>query len=188
LTFGSELHSRSTLPGAHSALWGCAASILILAGCGASEPVAPGSEPEIRLETVEFRAYRGADASASGRAAQAVYRRESGQVEASDALVTLPNPGAPDLTVTAPVLVGDLAARTWSARGGVVLVRGDATARTASARYSAQDGRVRGDEPVEVSGPGYRLAGPAFTADPATGDVEIRGGVRLVVRTGAARP
>jgi hypothetical protein len=161
---------------------------VLLAGCGASEPPGSGTEPEIRLETVQFRAYRGADPSASGQAARAVYRRTSGEVEASDAQVTLPSPGAPDLTITAPVLVGDLAARTWSASGGVVLFRGDATARTASARYSAQDGRVRGDEPVEVAGPGYRLAGPAFTADPATGDVEIRGGVRLVVAAGAGRP
>jgi len=143
--------------------------------------------PEMRLTTVQFRAYRGADLSASGVAGQAVYRRSSGQVEATDARVTLPAPGAPDLTVAAPVLVGDLAARTWSARGGVVLERGDTTANTASARYAGQDGLVRGDEPVVVTGPGYRLAGPAFTADPATGDVEIHGGVRLVA-TGAARP
>jgi hypothetical protein len=139
------------------------------------------------MEGVQFRAYREADASASGTAAQAVYRRNSGEVEAASARVTLPGRGAPDLKLTAPVLVGDLAAKTWSARGGVVLVRGDATVRTASARYAGADGLVRGDEPVEVDGPGYRLAGPAFTADPATGDVEIRGGVRLVA-TGAVRP
>jgi len=141
----------------------------------------------MRLETVQFRAYRGADPSASGAAARAVYLRSSGRVEATDARVTLPVPGAPDLTVSAPTLIGDLEARTWSARGGVVLVRGDATARTASARYAAKDGRVRGDEPVVVDGPGYRLTGPGFVADPATGDVEVRGGVRLVV-AGAARP
>jgi len=69
----------------------------------------------------------------------------------------------------------------------VVLERAGATARTASARYAGADGIVRGDEPVEVVGPGYRLAGPSFASDPATGDVEIRGGVRLVV-TGAPRP
>ena len=161
--------------------------MMLLGGCGSSEPAGAATAPEIRLETVQFRAYRGAEVSASGVAAQAVYRRSSGEVEAGDARVTVPAQGAPDLTVAAPVLVGDLAARTWSARGGVVLVRGDATVRTASARYAGKDGQVRGDEPVEVTGPGYRLVGPGFTADPATGDVEIRGGVRLVV-TGAGRP
>ena len=141
----------------------------------------------MRLEALQFRAYRGADLSASGTASQATYRRNSGEIEAASARVTLPGQGTPDLTVAAPVLAGDLAARTWSARGGVVLERGDATARTASARYAGADGIVRGDEPVEVVGSGYRLAGPSFTADPATGDVEIRGGVRLV-GTGAPRP
>ncbi len=145
-----------------------------------------GSPPELRLESVQFRAYRGAELSASGTASQATYRRNSGEIQAAAARVTLPGQGTPDLTVAAPALVGDLAARTWSASGGVVLERGDATARTASARYAGSDGMVRGDEPVEVVGPGYRLAGPSFTADPSTGDVEIRGGVRLV-GTGAAR-
>jgi hypothetical protein len=139
------------------------------------------------METVQFRAYRGVDLSASGTASKATYRRNSGEIEAASARVTLPGRGTPGLTVAAPVLVGDLAARTWSARGGVVLERGDATARTASARYAGADGIVRGDEPVEVVGPGFRLAGPSFTADPATGDVEIRGGVRLV-GTEAPRP
>jgi hypothetical protein len=141
----------------------------------------------MRLETIQFRAYRGADPSASGTASQGTYRRNSGEIEAASARVTLPGQGTPDLTVIAPILVGDLAARTWSARGGVVLERGDTTARTGSARYAGADGIVRGDEPVEVVGPGYRLAGPSFTADPATGDVEIRGGVRLV-GTGEPRP
>jgi hypothetical protein len=141
----------------------------------------------MRLETIQFRAYRGANLSASGTAAQATYRRNSGEIQAASARVTLPGQGTPDLTVIAPILVGDLAARTWSARGGVVLERGDTTARTGSARYAGADGIVRGDEPVEVVGPGYRLAGPSFAADPATGDVEIRGGVRLV-GAGAPRP
>jgi hypothetical protein len=141
----------------------------------------------MRLETLQFRAYRGADLSATGTAAQATYRRSSGEIEATFARVMLPGRGTPDLTVSAPVLVSDLHARTWSARGGVMLERAGATARTASARYAGADGIVRGDEPVEVVGPGYRLAGPSFASDPATGDVEIRGGVRLV-GTGAPRP
>jgi hypothetical protein len=115
-----------------------------------------------------------------------VYRRDSGEVDAYVARVTVPRPGMPDLTVAAPELTGDLGARTWAARGGVVLTRGDATVRTPTARWAEADGMVRGDEPVEVTGPAYRLAGPAFIADPRSGDVEIRGGVRLVA--GGVRP
>jgi hypothetical protein len=138
------------------------------------------------MEGVQFRAWRGADLAASGTADRVVYRRSSGGVEASGVAVTVPRPGLPDLAVSAPAMTGDLGARTWKARGGVVLTRGDATARTPTARWAEADGMVRGDEPVEVTGPGYRLAGPAFTADPTTGNLEIRGGVRLVA--GGAAP
>jgi hypothetical protein len=164
----------------------CFASILLLGGCDVADPLVESRPPEVSLENVQFRAWRGADLAASGAAARTVYRRDPGTVVASAARVTVPRPGMPDLAVSAPELVGDLGARAWSARGGVVLTRGDATARTPTARWAESDGIVRGDEPVELTGPGYRLAGPAFTADPRTGDVEIRGGVRLVAR--GARP
>jgi lipopolysaccharide export system protein LptC len=134
----------------------------------------------VKLEGVQFRAWREGLPSATGTAAQATYRRDTGEVRATDARVPLPRPGVPDLAVEAPVLTGDTKLRTFRGEGGVVLTRGDAVARTPSARWTEGDGLVRGDEAVEVSGPGYRLAGPAFTADPRTGDVEIRGGVRLV--------
>jgi hypothetical protein len=138
------------------------------------------------MEGVQFRAWRGPDLAASGTAARAVYRRDAGVVDAEDARVTLPRPGTPDLVVAAPALQGDLPARAWRAWGGVVLTRGDAAARTPSARWSEADGLVRGDEAVVLSGPGYELGGPSFTADPRTGDVDVRGGVRLVA--GGARP
>jgi hypothetical protein len=131
------------------------------------------------MESVQFRAWRGAALAASGAAGR-VYRRNSGEVEGTDVRVIVPRPGMPEMAVAAPRLSGDLGARTWAAGGGVVLTRGDATARTPTARWAEADGIVRGDEPVLVSGPAYRLSGPAFTADPGTGDVEIRGGVRLV--------
>jgi lipopolysaccharide export system protein LptC len=140
----------------------------------------------VSLEDVQFRAWRGGDLAASGTADRATYRRDSGAVRASKASVVLPRPDAPDLAVSAPVLTGDLPGRTWKGEGGVVLTRGDAVARTPTARWSEADGMVRGDETVEISGPGYRMAGPAFTADPRSGDVEIRGGVRLVA--GGGRP
>jgi hypothetical protein len=159
---------------------------LSVAGCDATEPVAQARPPEVALEGVQFRAWRGAEVAASGTAARAVYLRDSGKVDAVDARVTLPRPGTPDLEVSAPSLQGDLPARTWRASGGVVLTRGDASARTPTARWAESDGLVRGDEAVVLSGPGYRLEGPSFVADPRTGDVDVRGGVRLVA--GGARP
>ncbi len=132
------------------------------------------------MDGVQFRAWRGAGLAASGTADRVVYRRNSGEVEGTGVRVIVPRPGMPELAVSAPNLSGDLGARTWAAGGGVVLTRGDAIARTPTARWAEADGMVRGDEPVLVSGPAYRLSGPAFTANPGTGDVAIRGGVRLV--------
>jgi hypothetical protein len=159
---------------------------LSVVGCDAAEPAVEPHPPEVALEGVRFRAWRGAELAASGTAARAVYHRDSGLVDATDARVNVPRPGAPDLDVSAPALQGDLPARTWRASGGVVLTRGDASARTPSARWAEADGLVRGDEAVRLSGPGYQLDGPSFTADPRTGDVDVRGGVRLVA--GGARP
>jgi hypothetical protein len=39
---------------------------------------------------------------------------------------------------------------------------------------------VRGDHPLVVEGPSYRLEGPRFTLDPATGELAIDGGASLV--------
>jgi hypothetical protein len=180
LTFVAKLPHAGVLPGRILALGACAASITALAGCAMPEPAAEARPPQVRLEGVQFRAWRGEALAASGTAREATYLRGSGEIDARDVEATLPRPGAPDLALRAPVLAGDLRARTWSASGGVTLRRGDATARTASARWSAEDGLVRGDEPVEIAGPRWRLAGPGFTADPETGNVEMKGGVRLV--------
>ena len=61
----------------------CAASILLIAGCAAGEPPGKPSPPEVGLEGVQFRAWRGAGLAASGTADRVVYRRNSGEVEAS---------------------------------------------------------------------------------------------------------
>ncbi len=182
----SKLARRRPTLGGRRALGACVASIALLSGCGVSDQGPAARPPEVRLEGVQFHAYRDGALTASGTAATATYLRSSGEVAGTDVRATIPRPGAPALSVEAPAVQGDLPARTWSATGGVVMHRGDATARTASARYAGADGLVRGDEPVEITGPGYRLAGPSFVADPARGDLQIRGGVRVVAE-GVAR-
>ncbi len=165
----------------------CALSTAAVAGCQPEKPGEERAQPEMRLESVQFRAYRGGDLSAVGSADEVVYRRDLGDLEARGASIQFPQEGAAPVRVSAPVLTGDVPSRSFEARGGVLAGRGTDEARTESARYAEADGLVRGDRPVEVTGPGYRLVAPSFTLDPRSGDLALRGGVRLVA-AGAAGP
>lgn len=142
--------------------------------------------PELELEGVRFRLYRGDTLRASGEAARVSLRRDSTELTASNLAAVLPGaPGASptegDVRIAAPEGRGILRARTFSASGGVTVARAGDVARTATARYepSPDGGRVLGDDPVLVEGEDYRLTGPGFVLDPQAGEIAVRGGVRL---------
>ena len=145
--------------------------------------------PELKLEGVRFRMYRGEELRASGEAASATLRRDSTRVTAQDLVAILPGQGAP-VRITAPRGEGVLSKRVFSASGGVVVSQREDIARTASARFEPSEGGgglVRGDEPVVVEGTGYRLDGPRFTLDPAVGEIVIEGGAHLEAGREVAR-
>jgi lipopolysaccharide export system protein LptC len=150
--------------------------------CRRGQPLEAGEVvPELKLEGVRFRVYRGDDLRAFGEAATASFRRDSTELRAQDLVATLPRSPTP-VRITAPQGAGEIDEGTYFASGGVVVARGDDVARTASARFvpSEGGGTVIGDEPVAVEGSGYRLEGSGFTLDPATGDLAVRGGARLL--------
>lgn len=159
-------------------------------GCLPAKPVeGQGLVPELKLEGVRFRVYRGEDLRAFGEAASASLRRDSTELAARDVAATLPHGPAP-VRIAAPAGGGVLSDRVFTASGGVTLTRGDDVARTDRARYApAGDGAglVTGDAPVVVEGAGYRLEGPGFTLDPARGEIAVRGGARLVAGTKGTR-
>jgi lipopolysaccharide export system protein LptC len=161
-----------------------AIAFLAAAGCRASRPgEAQEVVPELKLEGVLFRAYRGEELRAFGEAEVATFRRDSTELSASEILATFPQGAAP-LRVAAPAGEGVLSDRTFGASGGVVLRRADDEARTERARYEPAEQVIRGDDPVVVEGQGFRLEGPGFTLDPASGDLAIQGGVRVLAGTG----
>jgi lipopolysaccharide export system protein LptC len=163
-----------------------AATILAALGCGAApRPSTEGVAPELRLEDVRFRIYRGDVLRAEGVSETASLRRDSAELRARNLEAELPR-GAVPVRITAPAGEGSLLARTFAATGGVVVSRGDDAARTERARYEP-DGLVRGDDPVVVSGRGYRLEGNGFTLDPAAGSIAVRGGARLLAGLPEAR-
>jgi lipopolysaccharide export system protein LptC len=167
------------------------ALLVALAGAGCRPSKPKGSEavsPELKLEGVRFRVYRGSELRAFGEAAQVSLRRDSTDLRAADLEAVLPR-SAPPVRIAAPAGEGVLAARTFSLSGGVTAARGDDVARTERARYvpGPDGGRVVGDDPIVVEGPSYRLAGRGFTLTPADGAIAIGGGARLVAGAGAGR-
>jgi lipopolysaccharide export system protein LptC len=137
--------------------------------------------PELKLEGVRFRVYRGSELRAFGKAERVSLRRDSSELRAEDLEAVLPQ-SAPAARITAPEGQGVLGTRVFSASGGVTVTRGDDVARTERARYvpGPDGGRVLGDDPIVVEGPSYRLAGTGFTLDPSDGTLAIGGGARLV--------
>jgi lipopolysaccharide export system protein LptC len=138
--------------------------------------------PELRLEGVRFRLFRGAVLRADGTAAAVTYQRDSTAVGANDLALRL-HEGRELVVLTAPAGEGVASSRTFQVSGGLRAVRGTDTAVTDSARFDptvGNQGQVIGDRPVELSGRGYRLRGNGFTLDPAVGQIALRGGTRLV--------
>jgi lipopolysaccharide export system protein LptC len=161
---------------------GVIAAALAVTGCQASSAgESPAVTPELKLDDVRFRVYRGETLRAFGDAEGASLRRDSSDVRAEQLEATIPHRGAP-LLVAAPRGEGSLLSRVFTVGGGVVAARGDDVAQTPSARYEPAEprGLVRGDEPVVLEGEGYRLEGAGFTLDPDAGTMVVRGGAKLV--------
>jgi len=168
-----------------------AVSVLAAPGCRSAVPSATSAvAPELKLEGVRFRVYRGGDVLRAVGDAEAVsLRRDSSELRARNLDAKLPRDGGP-VRITAPSGEGSLLSRVFEATGGVAVGRGDDVARTARARYEpAGDGAglVRGEDPVVVEGRGYRLDGAGFTLDPGAGTIVVRGGAKLVAGLPGAR-
>ncbi len=170
-------------------------SALVLALLAAGCRPASGAEehqvvPQIVMTDVQFRLDRAGDLRATGDARRAVLRRDTTDVSAQDFTVLLPSQGPEGpARVSAPAGAGVISEHRFSAWGGVRAFRGQDVAVTERARYepAGPDGAagvVRGDDPVEVTGAGYRLSGTGFVLDPATGDLTVLGHPRLL--TGGA--
>lgn len=145
--------------------------------------------PEVRLEGVRFRLFRGDALRADGTASLLTYERVSTSVKAEEIALRLREPGQ-IVTLSAPEGEGVVASKSFEARGGLLAVRGSDRARTESARFDPDQGKqgeVVGDRPVELVGDGYRLRGNGFTLDPAVGVIALRGGTRLVAGPGGSR-
>lgn len=155
----------------------------LAAACRESGPGASGAgAPEIRLGGVSFRVYREGRLASAGEAERVTYRRDSGDVLAETARVSFPSGEGPAPVLTAPRVRGNARSHDLLAEGGLRMERGPDVATTEEARYDPDDRLVHGTWPVAVRGPDWMLEGPGFLLDPATGRLQIGGGVRLELR------
>lgn len=169
-------------------VWTRSIASLLIAGTVACAP-RKGSEvdevpPEVRFENVRFEVFRGAALEASGTAAAARMRRDSGEIRADLIHVDFP-PAAGREAARLDSLRGTGSAneRWFQLEGGVTAVQGPDRVETERARFDGQDRLVRGDAPVTLRGEGYVLHGPGFTLDPDARTVRVDRGA--VLRTGA---
>ncbi len=165
-------------------------AFLAAAGCGGIPPADQGgAPPQLELSGVSFRFFRGSVLSAVGTAEVATFRQDTGDLEARRAHVRLL-----DAQQTGPshlfaeVSRGNLRTRRGVAEGGVT-ARDQSGSQAVTERCEV-DGRARtaqGDKPVEISGDGFRMSGPAgFTMDLAQGGaLVLNGPVQTVLGGGA---
>lgn len=156
---------------------------LLTAGCRPGRPAeARQLVPELTMEGVRFAIERGGVSRAWGEAERLTYRRDTTAVAATGLTLIMSGPDG-EVRVTAPRGTGVAAERRFDVEGGIQASRGADVASTASAHYEApphEPGLVTGAEPVTVVGPGYRLEGKAFRLLPASGEIVLGHGARLV--------
>lgn len=144
----------------------------LLAGCTTGAPASPEEPPapDVRMEQVTMRQYRGATLEVSVTAPRFELMRDTGDFTMREATVRLLPQG---VTVTAPVLDGNLGAQTLEGRGGLVLEGADGvTGRAERARYERQagpDGVASSDAGVHLEAGPLTLDASGFRADFATG-------------------
>ncbi len=165
-------------------LWG--GLIVALSACskGASAPDTedgPDVPPQLTFQKLEFRIYRGPELAAEGRAAQASFRRDTGEVVAERIVARFPEePSRPATRIEAGHGEGNVRERRFAGSAGVKAVQGSQVSTTAEARWSAADGIIRGDEPVVVRRGRLVVRGPGFTINPKDQRLVIDGGAHAV--------
>ncbi len=164
----------------------------VLAALAASAACAPAQRqgtddvpPELIFDKLDFRVYRGPVLTADGHAERMGFRRDTAGLTAEQVTVRFPpSNDRAEARVHATRGTGNLREHWFQATDGVRAEQSGQVATSEQARYSAADGLVRGDTPIEVRGGAYTLSGPGFTLDPADEVLHVEGGARVVAGGG----
>jgi Lipopolysaccharide-assembly, LptC-related len=156
----------------------------LLVSAGACEPVRPrGNEevpPQLTFERLDFRVFKGPLLTAVGSAQRASFRRDTGDLAAEQVEVRFPATSSRgESDIHAARGSGNVKQHDFTAWGGVRAEQAGQVAVTSEARYSASDGLVRGDKPVEVRNSRLTVRGPGFILDPRDQILHIEGGAHV---------
>ncbi|MFN0063045.1 MAG: hypothetical protein ACKVPX_11090 [Myxococcaceae bacterium] len=134
------------------------------------EPIRP--RPEVLLENVQMRSFRGERLMAVGSADRVVYARASADVEGTHARVRLPrrfqsgqrSPGdIGGVEISAPAIEGNLASQYVEGSEGVeVRTASGISGKTPKARYDGPTMTATGDAQVLVEGANFDLQAMGF--------------------------
>lgn len=157
-----------------------AVALILLPACRSSQKLgSPPVTPELKLERVRFRIWRGDTLRAQGEARQVTVRRDTNHATASELRAELPARDQ-SVVITAPSAEGDLSSQVFTGQGGVVVTHGGERAVTDRARYEpgpSGQGLVTGQDPVVVERGNLTLQGVGFTFEPQIGDLQLGGPV-----------
>lgn len=137
--------------------------------------------PQLTFENLEYRVFKGSVLTAEGTAERASFRRDTADLAAERVKVRFPaTPTQPESHITAARGSGNVKEHRFTAWGGVRAEQAGQVATTSEARYSAADGLVSGDKPVEVRRGRLTVRGPGFTLEPRDQILHIEGGASAV--------
>jgi lipopolysaccharide export system protein LptC len=144
--------------------------------------MAPANSADLSLRDVALVRTSEGRVAARGTAARLDYRRAGGHLDADVAAMTVfPERSAQvasfgAMHFSAPTATGEVGARHGVASGGVRFsaARGD-QGDTESLEYDGET--IHGDDPVRLSGPGYRVQGHGVVARADGSIVTLRDGV-----------
>lgn len=162
----------------NSRTWTAAGALLLAAACTARAPADTGrGPPELVLEGVGFKFFRGSELTTIGHARAASFRSDTGDLATEKLKLRFLRPGEDDVILEAGRTAGNVHTRQADAEKGVYLVDAQGTvARTERGHIDGTRREASGTDPVEVTGPSFRSqAAGGFT-------LELTGSRTLVFR------
>jgi hypothetical protein len=140
--------------------------------------------PDLSLRGVAFARLSEGRVVARGTFESVGYVRPGSRLTALKGTASLePEPGSAfaswgTVRVVAPSATGELSAQRFTATGGVRMnaARGD-SAVTERVDYDGAAGSIRGDQPIDAQGPGYRVHGNGLLARTDGSSIALTGGV-----------